>query len=347
MSKANFFTSIFEVEMITFKFLSTLCVLVLAFHIAWTSVVVSALSNFYKHRIFDIGKIENVGDHWESFTSAFVAQAMNGSVLEKKPLTMFVGSSVTYGFPWQERVIFTKYIANELRGWKVSNLSIIGVGTRAITDFATCALNPSYRPSVLIVEIPLVNSTSSLEPGVEFPPRKCLYYSGDIPSYWSLVMSHPYGTGWASILWDENAYEKQDVDLLITPLPSTYFADKKRFDSIQELYIVEVRRFLDSVSRMGDKVFIYVSPISTPAITAAGGDRAAVEYQIELTNKICSEYKNLTCLDSSIFNERPELFYNLTHLNHRGHRALADWFMPHIAPQAPSVAPQRPPSLTN
>jgi hypothetical protein len=333
--------------MATVRFFSTILALLVAIHFAWSAIIVGMLRIFYEHRIINVRKIDNVGLNWENFTTAFVSEAIKNSTSEKIPLAMFVGSSVTYGFPWPESVIYTKLVARELPDWAVVNLSIPGVGMRAMTDFATCALTANRRPSVLIVEIPLVNSTSSVASEEKFAPRDCLKYGDNFPGYWPLVLFRRHGFNWISIFWDENAYKKPDVDLIISPLPPDYFANKQRFSDIEKYYIVELKRFLSAVSVMGDKVFVYVSPIYTIGIQKAGGDQAAVEYQIALTNKICLEYKNVTCLDSSIFNERPELFYNLTHLNHRGHRALAQWFEPYIASQRRFVIPQIPPPLTN
>jgi hypothetical protein len=333
--------------MTTLRFLLTLVVLMLSFHIAWSAVVVTALRSFYEHRIVNVRKMPNVDRKWESFSSSFIGEAIQDAVEQQKPLLMFAGSSVTYGYPWQEDVIYTKLVKNNFSDWKVSNLSIIGVGMKALTDFATCALSLESRPDVFIVEIPLVNSTASIMPGPMRTPRQCLSYNHRLPDYWPLVISKPYGAGWVSILWDEEAYEKPDSDLIITPLPPNYFADRDHFAKIQENYVLELRRFISAASKMGDKVFVYVSPILTAAIPKAGGDRAAVEYQIELTNKICLEYKDVTCLDSSIFSERADLFYNLTHLNHRGHRAFAEWIKPHIVSQTGSMAPLRRQLLTH
>ncbi len=172
-------------------------------------------------------------------------------------------------------------------------------------------------------------------------------YSDSMRGYWPLAFLRPYGIDWVSILWDEEAYKSQDADLVIAPVPPTFFADKERFKSIEAQYVAELRRFLISASEMGDRVLVYISPIHTPGITKAGGDQASVEYQIDLTYRTCLEYKKLTCLDSSIFNKRPELFYNLTHLNHRGHRAVADWFKPYINLQDRSGVSQHAPSVVN
>jgi hypothetical protein len=332
--------------MAVFKFLSTLIGSLIAWHFLWSLVVAIIFCNVYDHRIFDMTKIPNVGREWESFTSSFFSHKMKSAISENKPSVMFIGSSVTFGYSWQEDVIYTKILSNQLPGWRVSNLSIIGVGMRAITDFATCAIGPANRPAVLFVEIPLVNSTASISADGSHAPRQCLNYSNGVPGYWTNVLTRPYGSAWIPILWDGHAYKKTEADFKISPLPTDYFLSEEKFSKVENKYLTELRRFLTSVSLMGEKVFVYISPILTSEIKKSGGDRAAVEYQILLTNKVCLEYKNVTCLDVSIFSDRSDLFYNLTHLNQRGHRALAEWFKPHIVSQGSSDVSQRPLSNT-
>jgi hypothetical protein len=324
------------------KFISALVVVFLCFHILWSSVVVVAFRTIYSHRIFDITKISNVGEEWESFTSSFFGHMMRVAYGEKKPLVLFIGSSVTFGYSWQESVIYTKLVSESFPDWKVSNLSVIGVGMRAMTDFVTCAIRPGSRPSIIFVELPLVNSTASISAESSHAPRQCKNYVDGIPGYFYTIFARPHGMAWIPILWDGHAYEKTDANFKNSPLPPDYFLNEENFSKIKDKYLTEVRRFLLSVSLMGDKVFVYVSPILTSAISGAGGDQAAVEYQMKLTNEVCMEYKNITCLDSSVFSGRSELFYNLTHLNHRGHRVLAEWFKPYISQSGSVVPPPRP-----
>jgi hypothetical protein len=331
----------------TARYLSCLALLLLIIHIMWSATVVGLFRVLYDHRVISVVKMLNVGREWEDFTASFSGEVIKQAKKGQKPLAMFVGSSVTYGFPWQERIIFTRLISGELSEFKIANLSIIGVGMRAITDFATCALSQKHRPDIIFFEIPLVNSTASISPGVPVSGRRCNDYSSHVPGYWPLVFRRFFGIGWISLLWDDENYEKKETDLKVVPLPEGYFANSERFSAIENTYSSELRAFLSNISSMGERVFVYVSPIYVPGISMAGADRSAVEYQIKLTQKICLEFVNLTCLDSSIFSQRPELFYNLTHLNHRGHRALADWFKPYITSQGRSDVPQRPPSLTN
>jgi len=314
-------------------------------HLIWSALVVVVLNLYYDHRLINVRKAKNVGTEWEDMSSAFAETAIKNALKHGKPSAIFLGSSVTYGYPWQERVAFTKLVAEKLPDWQISNLSIVGAGMRALTDFATCSLTASHRPDVLIVEIPLVNSTSSISTNDPISGRKCANNFIHGLGYWQLTITRPYGLGWVSLLWDEESYEKGDSDLVITKLPSTYFATSERFNSIKSRYTSELEEHLSTISNMGNQVFAYISPIYTPAIEIAGGDRSAVEEQIGLSLEICKRNGRVICLDMSQFGTRRELFYNLTHLNQRGHRALGNWFEQQILQHGKGRPLETPPSF--
>lgn len=295
-------------------------------HLLWSAIIVGLLGHYYSDRLINIRKTENIGMQWEELSSAFVSTVLADAKSAKKPAVIFIGSSVTYGYPWQERVIFSRKISERLKAWKVANLSVIGVGMGGLTDFVTCSLSVSRKPAMVVVEIPLVNSVAGISPNEKRIARQCADYSEGGIGYWGMVLSRPYGLGWISLLWDEEAYEKHEEDIVISPLPSTYFATADRFKTIRAQYEIELTEYLNAVSVMGEKVAVYVSPVYTPGVTAAGGDQSAVENQIEFTYYICKKNGKVICLDSSPFGTHREYFYNLTHLNQRGHQAMAEWF---------------------
>lgn len=318
------------------KYVLCVVLLVLPFHFIWSAAVVGALNEYYDHRVLNVRNVENLGREWEDLTTSFSAEKFNAARIKQKPLIMFVGSSVTYGFPWQESVVFSKLVANALPRYEVANLSIVGAGMRGLTDFATCYLNGKNRPAAIYFELPLVNSVDSIKPDTNpVVPRACRDERDVVSSYWSLVVSRPFGTGWISLLWPEQDYEKPEVEFFVRPVSKDYFASSERFATLEENYISELKSFLDNISSMADRVYAYISPIYLPAIAEAGGDQVSVTHQIQLTMRICREFGRVTCLDASQFESRRELFYNLTHLNQRGHRAFADWFVQHIESEPP------------
>lgn len=295
-------------------------------HLIWSAVVVNLLDHYQHHRLLNIRKTKSVDRDWEAMSSAFVHAVLTDAKKKNRPSAIFIGSSLTYGYPWQEPVIFSRVVAERLPDWRVGNLSIIGAGMRGLLDHATCPLRGAIKPDVLVVEIPLVNSIGNLDPAKQQTMRECSASSASRVDTLKLVLSRPYGLGWISLLWDEEAYEKPEENIQIAKLPSDYFATAERFQAVRAQFRSELEVYLNSVAGMGKKVLVYVSPVYTPGIEAAGGDRQAVEAQMAFAYEICKENGKVICIDPASFGLQREMFYNLTHLNQKGHRVLGEWF---------------------
>lgn len=293
-------------------------------HLIWSAMVVSLLGHFYSHRIINIRKIKTVENNWEEMSSAFFYEAMSDAKIKKQPSVIFIGSSHTYGYPWQEPVIFSRIASERLSDWRVANLSYIAADIRGLLDHSLCSMGGDLKPDVLVAEIPLVNTIGSLDTTKARVKRRCSESARERIGYWKLVLSRPYGLGWLSLLWDEEAYQKPDADLQIVKLPNTYFATRDRFGAVKSQFADELREYVEAVSMMGHKVIVYVSPIYTPGIDEAGADRGAVEMQIEFAYNICRENDKVICIHPALLGMKREMFYNLTHLNQRGHRALGE-----------------------
>jgi hypothetical protein len=321
--------------MASIRYLLALLIAVAVAHVVWSAAVVGGLRSVFVHRVPNLATMTENGPEREVIGSAFVVETHISAQRERKPLMMFLGSSLTWGYPWQQDVIYTRIVADRLIGWKVVNMSMLAIGTRGITDFMTCALGPARRPETLIVELPLVNSVSSTKLDVRHAPRSCARPGPAATGYWPLVLARPRGLGWLAALWDDEAYDKPEEQLRVARVPPGYFVDRQAFAPLERRFVNELRRFLTEIATKGDKVYVYVSPIYTPAIEEAGGDRRSVEAQIDLVNQVCQEVKAVVCLDTRPFGTRKELFYNLTHLNQWGHRVLADWFVEQVALRSP------------
>ena len=113
-------------------------------------------------------------------SSAFAYAAYADAINLEKPLVFFVGSSLTYGYPWQERVIFSRVVAARASSWRVANLSYIGANMRGLLEYATCSLGRSIKPNILVVEIPLVNSIASLDSDKDVYKRQSNYWLSTI-----------------------------------------------------------------------------------------------------------------------------------------------------------------------
>lgn len=305
----------------------------LAAHAVWSSLVAFGFKHLYDHRLPDITRIASRANDWEPFLHSF--WQANARRDPAKPAIAFVGSSMTYGYPWQEPVIFSRILSDRLSGWNAANLSYYSADIWGIREYLLCPVTTSsdWKPDVLIVEIPLVNSIRQIQPGAVPRKRECSGEASRSAGYFQFVLMRPIGTGWIPLMWDVEAYHKADQEIQIAPVGPDYFASAAAFGNIEKEYLRDLRAFLDKISGLGRNVFVFISPIYLPGIAEAGGDRAAVEHQIQVTWEVCKSHASITCLPVSRFGLERNLFYNLTHFNQRGHRVFGEWMMQEIFPK--------------
>lgn len=303
----------------------TLVVSICICHFVVSAIVVIYLKHAHHERIINVRNWQNKGSDWEDVVNSHARSALDSANDGHKKSMLFIGSSVTYGFPYAADLTFSTWIASRFPQYQVSNLSIVGVGMDAITDFATCSLIKPHVPDLLIVEIPLVNSTSSIRPTSDLGKRTCARSPAMEWGFWGLVLPRPRGSGWVPLLWEEVVHVDHDRQLNVIPLPSDYFADEKRFSEIEVKYLNVLHRYLNDVSTMGKKVMVFVSPVYTPGIEMAGGDRKSVEHQIALSYAICKSHGGVICLDASEFSIQRNIYKNLTHFNPQGHQEFGRW----------------------
>ena len=267
-------------------------------HIAWSSIMAAMMFWGYPHRIFDVRRWYETKDY----------EALVGAFLETRQAeTVFAGSSFTFGYPWQEEVIFSRLFG------KGVNASVIGANLAGIDRLILCNLH-RHSVQMLILEIPVINSVGGA--GFIGP---CT--SDRVSSYFSFAFLRPIGTGWFRFLWDNEAYPKPDEAIKISPVPKGYFLgdyDRRGFEES----VVKVVSHAKSVAA---RVFVLPSPVYLPGVAQVGENAIAVRDQLETAVSACRRVSGVTCLDPSHFYENPRYFLNMTHLNQAGHRAMGEW----------------------
>jgi hypothetical protein len=278
------------------NFLAAVILFVAGTHIVWSAGVAAVALILYDHRAFDIRRQE--GTEADALLAAWVRTRPAEQIA-------FIGSSFTYGYPWQEDVIFSRY-------FRAINASVIGADLSRMH----CALTGSFKAVVL--EIPVINEVDSIYRGddvFECPPPT---------STFGHMLSRPYGIAWASMLWDSEAYPKPDQTIQIQPVPKGYFHSREEFRPHAAEYKRRIEKIIRQAQRLG-QVFVIPTPVFAPAVTQTGNDADAVRQQIELAIAACREVPEAVCLDPSPFYAERGFYYNLTHLNQAGHKAFAHW----------------------
>lgn len=274
-----------------------------AAHLAFSAGIAAAMYWGYPHRIYDVRQWLN-DKEYPQLVSAF----LRGRPADK----VFIGSSFTFGYPWQEPVIFSRLLN---RG---TNVSVVGIDLNGMHDLILCNFGES-RPSTLVLEIPVINSLSPKD-----SPLGCRIAAPR--GYFRLALDRPLGLGWLPLVWDKEAYPKPDEDIIIQPVSDDYF--QETFDRAK--FAGDIERALLRAKAIATKVYAFPSPVYLPGVREVRRDDAAVRDQLDFALAACRKVPGVECLDPSHLYDKREYYYNMTHLNQRGHRAMADWLAPLI-----------------
>jgi len=294
-------------------------------HAVTAMSVTAAIEWRYADRIFDIR-------NWPgSPTDGF---RLIGTYLRERlskldpPVTMFAGSSVTYGYPWSRSQIFSRRYS-EARQTPVVNASVLALDVSGINDWIVCAaVRNKLRVATLIIEVPVINTVAQLaahhRSSTPAPPMSDCVGIPD-PGYAWLAWSRPLGLGWFVFLWDRDATEKPDAVMNLAAVPVGYFTGAADFDAVAPLFDTQIATLIANARTVADRVYLFPSPVFIGGLEQIGEDAASVRAQIARAMTACVQAGGVRCLDASFLGERQDHFTNFTHLNQAGHRALAEW----------------------
>jgi hypothetical protein len=303
-------------------------------HLAWSSAMALILSSSYPHRIMDVRRwpdpvsVKGVAE----MVSMFLSHAITPATA---PHTVFFGSSVAYGFPWQEDVVVSTRYAALRPAEHVVNASVIGNDVAFLEDAVLCgATNAGLQADVVIVELPVINSVINLMRRTDdSQPERCDETIGRV-GYWSFAARHPIGAGWLSFIWDDKAFPKADANITIGAVFFGYFGGARDFAKVEPDFRRQVVAALERAKTLGRRVYAFPSPVFVPGVREAGFDAASVQTQLTSALTACQTVSGVHCLDPQQFYTRRDAYFNLTHLNQRGHQALAEWLAANIEPAA-------------
>lgn len=301
-------------------------------HLAWSSAMALLLSTRYPHRMIDVQRWpQSISVHRVTeMVSLFLSNTVPAST---GPNTVFFGSSVAYGYPWQEQVIVSTRYAALRPAEHVVNASVVGSDLAFLENAVLCgATNAHLRAEVVIVELPVINSVLNLmRRSDEWVPEHCDETIGRI-GYWSFAVRHPLGAGWLPYIWDDKAFPKADQTIALRQPYFGYFAGRKDFVRIERQFRKEVVAALERAKTVGRHVYAFPSPVLLPAVKELGFEADSVRSQLAAALEACRTVAGVECLDPEAFYARREAYFNITHFNQRGHQLLAEWLAQSITP---------------
>lgn len=308
------------------RVIGMLAVTMCAAHLVWSLAMTELLASSYDHRIFDVRR-------WPSdlsrpavsqLVAAFAEDRLRTS--DPRPSTVFIGSSFTFGHPWQESVVMSQRYAELRLRESVLNISVIGAGLEVVNRAVLCGVREAAQPiGVAILEIPVVNAVSRIVGG-----ESTDWMNGCAPDarharYLRFALGRPIGIGWLPFIWDVYAYEKGDEDLALAPVPKGYYIGRQAFDAVRARYRQQVAATVARARPLARRLVVFPAPVYLPGAAQMGEDIEAIRDQLAETVAACREIEGVTCLEPRAFYTQRDWYYNMTHLNQRGHQAMANW----------------------
>jgi hypothetical protein len=298
-------------------------------HVAWSAAMALLLSSRYSHRIVDIRRWPEEVEVRRSVE--MVSMYLTNTVVPSPaPTTVFFGSSVAFGYPWQEDAGFSARYAALRPAEHVFNASVIGADLGFIDNAILCgATNAGLHVDTAIVELQVVLSVNSVARNAFWrfkPPPPCDESIGQV-GHLPFVIRHPLGAGWLPFIWDDKASPKPDRGLEVAQVYAGYFVsreDMKNLD-VEPKFRAQVVAVLNHAKKIGRRVIAFPSPVYLPGVTAARYEADTVHSQQAAALAACRSVPEVVCLDPEEFYTRKELYWNLTHFNQRGHGVFAEW----------------------
>jgi hypothetical protein len=305
-----------------------------AIHVAWSTAMAWSWPSRYPHRMADIRRwpVEVEVRRSTELVSMFLTGAVSPP---PPPTTVFFGSSFTYGYPWQEDVIFTTRYAAARPPERVLNVGVLGADLAFIENAILCgATNAGSPVETAVVELQVVLSIDRLARSAFWnfaPPEPCNETIGRV-GYWSFVMRHPLGAGWLPFIWDDKASPKPERAFEAGLVHSAFFItreDSMRFELESKLR-AQVVAALKRARTIARRVYAFPPPAYFPGVPDPKYEVDPVERLQEAALAACRSVPEVQCLDPKEFYPRRELYRDVTHLNQQGHRVFAGWLAERI-----------------
>jgi hypothetical protein len=298
----------------------------------------TAMRVMYPHRIYNVRAWSDEGNLRYRLVGSFLRE----HVPSDRPVVAFVGSSVTYGYPWAEPFVFSRLFADARPDATVVNASIVAADITGINEWVICAARRNnVRVRALVLELPVVNTTAHFirlrEQGLRGGHLAACEAGETDPGYLRLAVAEPRGLGWLTFLSRTDASERIEGSIRLMPVPDDYFASAEKFASIREDYALGIRRLLTNALQVADTVYAFPSPVFVDGLAEIGRDPVMLAEQLAATDAACAEVPGVRCLDTARLWADRSLYINLTHLNQAGHRATAELMLASV--DAPARRP--------
>ena len=284
------------------------------------SVYTSAV---YEHRLINVRQID--AQERSKMIAGFTESVVNRS---RKPVVLFAGSSFAWGYYWSEKNIFTWHLQQNRPEYRIVNSSTIGAKSFD-TETMICILDKvGVKVDHLIIEISLANSGPG-KSSLSCDNNRFEIAVNKILPYFPFFVTSFYGLNNFRIIWDEYNYQQSDRTFQSVRLSDTYFQSWQGFKKTVSQRSALIERLLHKAKNISDNVYFFVAPIASAELENSQFLKKDIDRQLIWIYDLCNKIEDVTCLPMHTLKDS-KYFYNISHLNHVGHRAFAELLSKHI-----------------
>ncbi len=184
------------------KIFSMTVMIVLSFvltHLGWSLFLTVLTKATYDHRAPNVRNLKNATKDWSPMLGAFIGSTANGN----DPTILFVGSSFTFGYSFDDGVVFSRYVQNKFHKMDVLNISVIGRKTSDYIDIFPCSIVGSkIDVDTIIVEVPVLNDSGVIREilGGNTLHTENVCKTDDQSGLLKFFIHRPYGISWINLL---------------------------------------------------------------------------------------------------------------------------------------------------
>jgi hypothetical protein len=299
------------------RFTSTLLIAAAAAYLVASAALAVAISATNRERIYDIREFNPEGFNPPLLAGAYLSRMVTPESV------VFVGSSFTFGYPFAAAASMPSAFAART-GLPTVNASVIGASIEGIERYFLCEMQRrNLRARAIVVEIPLINEAhfmKSVLPQNLTRRGECM--EGWTPSLITMIATHP------SLVWLRRAGDDYslngDETHPITPIPDDYLSTPDHFNRIKQSLSIRIGDVLAEAGNHADAVYAFTTPASLDRVEKGGHLAIELRRQLAFGEAECVARLGPRCVRTADLSDRPELFYNVAHMNRAGNTALAD-----------------------
>ena len=262
--------------------------------------------------------------------SAYLRNRWSGTSEAQRVL--FLGSSVTWGYPMQASASLPgSYQALVGSEHVIASAAIIGGGLHRTMQIG-CAIATAPQAGMVYLEIPVQNEVDNLlrnnqKYSVFRGSDECeeLSARGDT-TYLDYFLRTPFGLSMLSRVQPQYPHVTGAAHMHFVTIPDSYLYTVDEIDEVKREAIVGLDAAFAATQSVGDKVVAFVSPVYLDGYSELDINPDYLRHYADIAMRACRRHDDIICLNTlDLFAGDVEMFYNVTHLNRSGTRALADF----------------------